>query len=59
MNTKPFRTLAEEMKKLRDITGSLATPILVAYEEYKVIQQVFQRVKQATTTFHVRTLIFM
>ena len=60
MNTTPFRFLAEEMKKLQDFAGSLATPIL-DHEEYKtqMIQQIFQRVKEATMSFHVRTLIHL
>ena len=45
------------MKKLEDLTRkSLATRIL-DHEEYgKTIQQIFQRVNEATTSFQVRTL---
>ena len=58
MNTTPYRVLAEEMKKLEVLTGSLATPLL-DHKEYKMIQQIFQRVKDATMYFHVRTLKFI
>ena len=60
MNTTPSRVLAEEMKKLEDLTSLLATPT-IDHEEYnlKMIQQIFQCVKEATMSFHVRTLMFI
>jgi len=60
MNRLPSRILREEMKKLEDLTRkSLATRIL-DHEEYKqMIGQIFQRVNDATTSFQVRTLIFI
>ncbi len=57
MNTTPYRVLAEEMKKLEDLTGSLATPLL-DHKEHQMMQ-IFQRVKYATMYFHVRTLILI
>ena len=47
------------MKKLNELAGkSLATQIL-DYEAYGPrIQQIFQRVKEATMSFFVRTIVF-
>src|SRR6267378_1020397 len=60
MNTLVSRVLGEEMKKLEDLAKkSLATRIF-DHEEYKSsIQQIFQRVNDATTSFHVCALIFI
>ena len=54
----PSRILGEEMKKLNDLaTKSLAIQIL-DHEAYgSKIQQIFQRVKEATMSF-VRTIMF-
>ena len=54
----PSRVLEEEMKELKDLAvQSLATRIL-DHEAYGTkIQQIFQRVKEATTSFFVRTFI--
>ena len=59
MNISPFRILGEEMKKLNELADkSLATRIL-DYEAYSPkIQQIFQRVKEATMSFFVRTIMF-
>jgi len=48
------------MKEVKDLADkSLATRIL-DHEAYRTkIQQVFQRVKEATTSFFVRTIMFI
>ena len=60
MNTSPPRILAEEMKKLKDLAEkSLATHIL-DYEAYgSEIREIFQRVKEATVSFLVRSIILI
>ena len=59
-NVSPSRILGEEMKKLNELADkSLATRIL-DYEAYgPKIQQIFQRVKEATMSFFVRTIMFI
>ena len=56
----PSRILGEEMKELEDLTDkSLATRIL-DHEAYgSKIQQIFQRVNEATISFSVRTVMHM
>jgi len=60
MNAPVARILGEEMKNLEDLSNkSLATRIF-DHEEYKsTIQQIFQRVNEATTSFQVCALIFI
>jgi hypothetical protein len=55
----PSRILGEEMMKLKELADkSLAIQIL-DYEAYgPKIQQIFERVKEATMSFFVRTVIF-
>ena len=57
-NVSPSRVLVEEMKELEDLADkSLATQIL-DHEAYgSNVQQIFQRVKEATTSFFVRAII--
>ena len=59
-NMSPFRILGKEMMKLKDLADkSLATQIL-DHEAYGgKIQQICQRINEATTSFFVRTIIFM
>ena len=56
----PSRILEDEMKKLKVLSGkSLSTQIL-DHEAYgSRIQHIFQRVKEATIPFFVRTIMFM
>jgi len=58
-NMSPSRILEKEMKELKDLADkSLATRIL-DHEAYGTkVQQIFQRVKEATTSFFVRTIMF-
>ena len=58
-NMSPPRILGKEMKELQDLANkSLATRIL-DHEAYGAkIQQIFQRVKEATMSFFVRTIMF-
>ena len=57
MNSTSSRVFAEEMKKLEDLSGS---PLLDDKErKTRAIQQIFQRVKEATTSFQVRDLNFI
>jgi hypothetical protein len=60
MDASVARILGEEMKKLEDLAKkSLATQIF-DHEEYKnTIQQIFQRVNEATTSFQVCALVFI
>ena len=55
-----FSILGEEMKELEDLADkSLAIQIL-DHEAYgSKIQQIFQRVKEATMSFFVRTITFV
>ena len=59
-NISPSRILGKEMKELKDLADkSLATRIL-DHEAYgPKIQQIFQRVKEATMSFFVRTIMFI
>ena len=52
----PSRILGEEMKKLKDLADKSLTAQILDHEAYgPKIQQIFQRVKEATTSF-VRTM---
>ena len=59
-NMSLSRILGKEMKELKDLADkSLATRIL-DHEAYgSRIQQIFQRVKEATMSFFVRTIMFV
>jgi hypothetical protein len=59
-NMSASRILGEEMKELNDLADkSLATQIL-DHEAYRLkIQQIFQRVKDATMSFFVDTIMFI
>jgi hypothetical protein len=60
MNTSAARILGEEMKKLEDLAKKSLAVRIFDYEEYKsTIQQIFQRVNEATISFQVRTLLFV
>ena len=60
MNKSPSRILREEMKKLQDLARESLDIHTVDYEEYKrKIGQIFQRMKGATRSFQVHTLIFI
>jgi hypothetical protein len=60
MNTSADRVLAEEMKKLEDLTKKPLPIRIIEHEKYKsTIQQIFRRVEEATTAFHVCTLILI
>ena len=55
-NMSPSRILGEEMKKLKDLADKSLTAQILDHEAYgPKIQQIFQRVKEATTSF-VRTM---
>ena len=60
MNMSPSRILGKEMKELKDLADkSLAIQIL-DHEAYgSKIQQIFQRVTEGTTSFFVRTILFI
>jgi len=59
MNTSVARILGKEMKKLKDLAKKSLAARIFDHAEYKItIQQIFQRVDDATTSFQVRTLIF-
>ena len=59
-NMSPSRILEEEMKALKDLAGESLAKQIMDYETCRSkIQQIFQRVKDATTSFFVRTIIFM
>ena len=59
-NMSPFRILGHEMKELKDLADkSLATRILDHEACGSKIQQIFQRVKEATVSFIVRTIMFI
>ena len=48
------------MNELKDLADKSLARQILDHEEYgSKIQQIFQRVKNATTTFFVRTFIFM
>ena len=55
-----IRILGKEMKELNDLADkSLATRILDHEAHGPKIQEIFQRVKEATTSFFVRAIMFM
>ena len=55
-----FRILGEEMKELKDLADkSLATHILDHEAFGTKIRRIFQRVKEATMCFFVRTIMFV
>jgi hypothetical protein len=55
----PSRILGEEMKKLNDLADKSLTTRILDYEAYgPKIQQIFQRVKEATMSFFVRSIMF-
>ena len=55
----PYRILGKEMNELKDLADkSLATRKLDDEAYGPKIQQNFQRVKEATTSFFVRTIMF-
>jgi hypothetical protein len=60
VNTSAASVLGEEMKKLEDLAKKSLAVWILDHEEYKsTIQQIFQRVNEATMPFQVRTLIFI
>ena len=60
MNTSTTRILGEEMEKLKTLAEEGLHMQILDHEKYKsMIQQIFQRVKEATTLFQVRTIIFI
>ena len=59
-NISPSRILEKEMKELKDLADkSLATQILDYEAIGSKIQQIFQRVREATMSFFVRTIMFI
>ena len=57
-NILPSRILGEEMKKLNDLADkSLVTQILDHEAHGPKIHAIFQRVKEATMSFFVRTIM--
>ena len=59
MNMSPSRILGKEMKELKDRANKSLTRQILDYEAYgSKIQQIFQRVKEATTSFFVRIIMF-
>ena len=59
-NTSPSRTLEKEMKKLQDLSDKSIVKKILDHEAYRSkIQQIFHRVKEATMSFLVRTIIFI
>ena len=53
------RILGEEIKQLKDLANKSLAIRIFDHEEYKnTIQQIFQRVNEATTSFQVCPLIF-
>ena len=56
----PARSLGEDMMKLEDLADESLARRILDYEAYRSkIPKVFQRVKEATTSFHVHTLMFI
>ena len=57
----PSRILEKEMKELKDLADESLIPTKVLDDEAygREIQQIFQRVKEATTSFFVRTIMFI
>ena len=59
MNMSPSRILGKEMKELKDLADKSLTRQILDYEAYgSKIQQIFQHVKEATTSFFVRIIMF-
>ena len=59
MNMSPSRILGKEMKELNDLADKSLTRQILDYEAYRSkIQQIFQRIKEATTSFFVRIIMF-
>ena len=57
-NMSPSRVLAKEMKELRDLADKSLARRILDYEAYgPKIQQIFQRVKEATMVFFVRSFM--
>ena len=55
-----FRVLGEEMKEMKDLADKSLAMQILDHEEYgSKIRQIFQRVKEATISFFVRTIIFI
>ena len=53
----PSRILGEEMNELKDLADKSLAIRILDHEPYGTkIQQIFQRVKEATTSFFVRTI---
>ena len=60
MNMSASRILGEEMKKLEDLAKKSLAVRIFDHEEYKsTIQQIFQRVNEATMSFQACILIFI
>ena len=60
VNTSTTRILGEEMGKLKNLAEEGLPMQILDHEKYKtMIQQIFQRVKEATMLFQVRTIIFI
>ena len=56
----PSRVLAEKMKELKDLAEKSPGIQILDYDAYGAkIQQIFQRVKEATTSFLVCTVMFI
>ena len=59
-NMSPSRVLAEKMKELKDLAEKSLGIQILDHEAYRAkIQQIFQRVKEATTSFVVCTMMFI
>ena len=59
MNMSPSRILGKEMKEMKDLADKSLTRQILDYEAYRSkIQQIFQRIKEATTSFFVRIIMF-
>jgi hypothetical protein len=54
----PSRILGEEMEQLKDLADKLLATRILDHEAYgPKIQQIFQRIREATTSFFVRTIV--
>jgi hypothetical protein len=59
-NMSPSRILGKEMKELKDLADKTLATRILDHEAYgPKIQQIFQRVKEATMSFFVRTIMFV
>ena len=59
-NMPPSRILEEEMNKLKDLADKSLARQILDHEAYgSSIQQIFQRVKEATMSFFVRSIMFI